>query len=121
MDTIYIEDLRIDTVIGIYEWERRIRQTISLDIAMRFDIRAAARDDDVALTLDYKAVAKRVIAYVEQASFQLVETLAERVAALILNEFNVAEVSIALDKPRALRGARGVGVRITRRAGQGVQ
>jgi len=116
LDTIYIEDLRVDTVIGIYEWERRIRQTVRLDIEMRFDIRAAAATDDVALTLDYKSVGKRVIAFVQAAEFQLVETLAERIAALILQEFNVEQVSLRLDKSRALRGARGVGVRITRNA-----
>lgn len=115
MDTIYIQDLRIDTVIGVYEWERRIRQAIRLDIEMSFDIRAAAAEDDVDLTLDYKSVGKRVIAFVEAAEFQLVETLADRVAALILREFNVSQVSLTLDKPLALRGARGVGVRITRK------
>lgn len=116
LDTIYIEDLRVDTVIGIYEWERRIRQTVRLDIDMSFDIRAAAARDDVALTLDYKSVGKRVIAFVEESEFQLVETLAERVAALILSEFDVSRVSLRVDKPLALRGSRGVGVRITREA-----
>ena len=116
MDTVYISDLRVDTVIGIYEWERRIRQTVRLDLAMGFDIRAAAASDDVAHTLDYKAVAKRVIAFVEAAEFQLVETLAERVAALILDEFDVHDVELTLDKPHALRGAGGVGVRIRRTA-----
>lgn len=114
MDTIYIDDLRVDTVIGIYAWERRIRQTVRLDLEMAFDIRAAAADDDVARTLDYKAVAKRVIAFVEAAEFQLVETLAERVAALVLAEFPVARLTLRVDKPLALRGASGVGVRITR-------
>lgn len=114
MDTIYIEDLRIDTIIGIYEWERRIRQTVRLDIDMDFDIRAAAADDDVAQTLDYKSVAKRVIAFVQTSEFKLVETLAERIAALILSEFNVQQVNLKLDKPYALRGAKGVGVKITR-------
>lgn len=114
MDTIYIEDLRVDTLIGLYEWERRIRQTVRLDIAMDFDIRAAAKGDDVSKTLDYKAVAKRVIAFVEAAEYELVETLAERVASLILSEFDVRRVSLKLDKPYALRGARGVGVKISR-------
>lgn len=114
MDTIFIEDLRVDTVIGIYDWEREIRQTVSLDLEMSCDIRAAAADDDYAKTLDYKAVAKRVIGFVEEAEYYLVETLAERVAALILEEFGVRRVMVRLDKPYALRGARGVGVRITR-------
>lgn len=116
MDCIYIEDLRIDTVIGLYDWERHIRQTVRLDLEMACDIRAAAASDAVADTLDYKAVAKRVIAFVEAAEFDLVETLAERVAALVLDEFPVAEIALRVDKPRALRGAAGVGVRITRRS-----
>lgn len=114
MDTIYIQDLRIETLIGVYEWERRIRQTISLDIEMSFDIRAAAATDDVALTLNYKSVGKRVIAFVEAAEFELVETLAERIAEIILKEFKVSKVRLTLDKPQALRGACGVGVRIER-------
>lgn len=114
MDTIFIEDLRVDTVIGIYDWERRIRQTVRFDLEMGFDIRAAAASDDVNRTLDYKAVAKRVIAFAEAAEFQLVETLAERVAALVLDEFEVSVVTVTLDKHYALRGAGGVGVRITR-------
>lgn len=116
MDTIFIQDLRVDTVIGIYDWERRIRQTVRFDLEMVFDIRAAAAGDDIDKTLDYKAVAKRVIAFVEAAEFQLVETLAERVAALILEEFDVSRVTVTADKHYALRGAGGVGVRITRQA-----
>lgn len=114
MDTVYIEDLRIDTVIGVYDWERRIRQTVSLDLEMVYDIAAAAASDDIAAALDYKLVAKRIIAFVESAEFQLVETLAERVAALVLDEFGVAELVLKVDKPYALRGARGVGVKIRR-------
>lgn len=114
MDTIYIEDLRIDTVIGLYDWERRIRQTVRFDLDMAFDITAAAATDDVDRTLNYKAVAKRVIAFVEVAEFELVETLAERVAGLILDEFPVRQVRLRLNKAFALRGARGVGVEIIR-------
>lgn len=114
MDTIFIDQLAIDTVIGLYDWERTIRQRVILDLEMDFDICVAAASDDVAHTLDYKAVAKRVIAFVEASRFDLVETLAERVAALILDEFPVARVSLRLDKPHALRGARGVGIRISR-------
>lgn len=114
MDTIFIDQLAVDTVIGLYDWERTIRQRVILDLEMDFDIRAAAASDDVAKTLDYKAVAKRVIAFVEHSGFNLVETLSERVAALILDEFPVSRVTLRLDKPHALRGARGVGIRITR-------
>lgn len=117
MDTIFIEQLAIDTVIGLYDWERTIRQRVVIDLDMDFDIRAAAAGDDVNFTLDYKAVAKRVIAFVEAADFALVETLAERVAALVLEEFDVARVTLRLNKPHALRGAEGVGICITRQQG----
>lgn len=116
MDTIFIDQLEIDTVIGVYDWERRIRQRVSFDIEMATDIRPAAATDDVDLTLSYKAVAKRVIAFVEASEFELVETLAERVAQLIIDEFSVAHVRLRLNKPLALRGARGVGIQITREA-----
>lgn len=116
MDTIFIDQLEIETVIGVYDWERRIRQRVCFDIEMSTDIRPAAATDDVDLTLSYKSVAKRVIAFVQASEFELVETLAERVAQLIINEFGVQRVSLRLDKPLALRGARGVGIHITREA-----
>ena len=99
MDQVFIEGLEVDALIGIYDWERRIRQTLVFDIEMAFD---------------YKAVSKRVIAYVGQSDFGLVETLAERVAALILEEFAVVRVRLKLSKPGAVRGARAVGVMIER-------
>ncbi|MGD8525573.1 MAG: dihydroneopterin aldolase [Thioalkalispiraceae bacterium] len=114
MDIIYLNDLRIDTVIGIFDWERRVRQTISLDIEMATDIRKAAATDTIDDTLDYKSVAKRIIAFVEQSEFQLVETLAERICEIILNEFNVPWVKLRLNKQGAVRGARDVGVLIER-------
>ena len=114
MDIVFIEDLRIDTVIGIYDWERRIRQTVALDIEMRFDNTKPAASDRIEDTLDYKAVSKRLIAFVEAADFQLVETLAERCAALILDEFKVGHVRLRLAKPGAVRGAKAVGVCIER-------
>lgn len=114
VDTIFIDQLGVDTVIGIYDWERRIRQRVVIDVEMSFNIRAAAASDDVAQTLNYKAVAKRIIAFVEAAEYALVETLCERVAALILDEFAVQRVALRINKPHALRGADGVGVRITR-------
>ncbi|BBD81276.1 dihydroneopterin aldolase [Aerosticca soli] len=114
MDIVFIEDLRIDAVIGIYDWERRIRQPLAFDIEMAFDNRVPAASDAIADTLDYKAVAKRLIAYVGGSEFQLVETLAERCAALIREEFGVAWVRLKLSKPGAVRGSRAVGVRIER-------
>jgi dihydroneopterin aldolase len=114
MDIIFLRDLHIDTVIGIYEWERRIRQTVSLDLEMAADIRKAAASDAIEDTLNYKAVAKRVISFVEEGRFQLVETLAERVAELVLDEFDVPWLRVRLNKTGAVRGARDVGVIIER-------
>ena len=114
MDIVFIEDLRIDTVIGIYDWERRVRQTLSFDIEMAFDNTRPAATDDIADTLNYKDVSKRLIAYVGESSFGLVETLAERCAAIIREEFGVAWVRLKLSKPGAVRGAKSVGVRIER-------
>jgi dihydroneopterin aldolase len=114
MDIIFIRDLRIDTVIGIYDWERSIRQTIRLDLEMAADIARAATSDRIEDTLNYKAVAKRVIAFVEQSEFQLVETLAERIAELVRNEFPVPWLRLTLNKGGAVRGAQGVGVIIER-------
>jgi dihydroneopterin aldolase len=114
MDIVFIEDLRIETVVGIFDWERKVRQTVSLDLEMAADIKAAAASDDIADALDYKAVAKRVIEYVSSQEFQLVETLAERVAELVLKEFGVSWLRLSLAKPGAVRGSRSVGVRIER-------
>lgn len=114
MDIVFIEDLRIETVIGIYDWEREIRQTVALDVEMAFDNRVPAASDDIAHTLDYKAVSKRLISFVEEANFGLVETLAEQCAAIIRDEFGVAWVRLKLSKPGAVTGARNVGVLIER-------
>ena len=114
MDIVYLRDLRIPTVIGVFEWERRVRQTVALDLDMAADIARAARSDDLVDALDYKAVAKRLIAFVGESRFQLVETLAERVAQLVLTEFDVAWVRVRINKTGAVRGARDVGVIIER-------
>jgi len=113
-DRIFLRDLRIETVIGIYDWERAIRQTVSFDFEFPADIRQAARTDNIADTLDYKSVAKTVIAFVEASHYGLVETLAEEVARLILREFSLPWVKIVLNKPGAVRGSRDVGVMIER-------
>lgn len=113
-DKVFIEALEIETLIGIYDWERRIRQPLLFDIEMAFDNRRPAATDDIADTLDYKAVSKRLIEYVSQSSFGLVETLAERCAGIILDEFAVSHVRLKLSKPGAVRGARAVGVMIER-------
>ena len=114
MDKVFIEALEIEALIGIYDWERRIRQPLWFDIEMAFDNRRPAASDDIADTLNYKAVSKRLIEYVSQSSFGLVETLAERCAEIILAEFNVSRVRLKLSKPGAVRGARAVGVMIER-------
>jgi dihydroneopterin aldolase len=114
MDIIFLHDLRIDAVIGIWEWERKIRQTVSIDLEMSADIRKAAATDSVDDTLNYKLVAKRLQEFVGESGFQLVETLAERVAEIILNEFDVGWVRVRVNKPGAIRGARDVGVIIER-------
>ena len=114
MDIIYLHDLRIDTVIGVFDWERRIRQTVILDLDLSADIRRAAASDDLADTLNYKAVAKRLIDFVGHSEFQLVETLAERIAELVLDEFAVQWLRLRVNKQGAVRGARDVGVVIER-------
>jgi dihydroneopterin aldolase len=114
MDIVYIRALRIDAVIGIYDWERRTRQAIVFDIEMSADIARAAATDAIADTLDYKAVSKRLIQFVGESSFQLVETLAECCAQIIREEFGVRWVRIVLNKAGAVRGADAVGVIIER-------
>ena len=114
MDRIFLSELKVDTIIGIWEWERRIRQTVVIDLEMSADITKAAASDDVADTLNYKSVAKRVQEFVAESSFQLVETLAERIAEIIRDEFGIAWVRVRVDKPGAIRGSRAVGVLIER-------
>lgn len=116
MDKVFIEDLRIQTIIGVFDWEREISQTISLDLQMAFSIRKAAASDAIADTLDYKAVAKRLIQFVEASEFQLVEALAEQCAAIVLAEFPVSWLRLKLSKPGAVRGSSAVGVIIERGA-----
>jgi dihydroneopterin aldolase len=116
MDIVYIRDLRIDTIIGIYDWEREVRQTVSIDLEMASDIRRAAATDDIQFALNYKAVSKRLIAYVENRNALLVETLAEEIAQIIQAEFNVPWLRLRLSKPGAVRGARDVGLIIERGA-----
>ena len=114
MDKIFLSELKIDTIIGIWEWERRIRQTVVIDLEMSADIARAAASDEVADTLNYKLVAKRIQGFVADSSFQLVETLAERIAGIIREEFDVAWVKVRVNKPGAIRGSKAVGVLIER-------
>jgi 7,8-dihydroneopterin aldolase/epimerase/oxygenase len=114
MDKIFIHALKTETIIGIYDWERQVRQTVLIDVEISADIRKAALTDSIEDTLNYKRVAKRVLAFVEASQFHLVETLAEHLAMLILEEFGVAWVRITLSKPGAVRGSRDVGVALER-------
>ncbi|WP_177419815.1 dihydroneopterin aldolase [endosymbiont of Lamellibrachia barhami] len=114
MDIVFIRNLRIETVIGIYDWEREIRQPVVLDLEMGADIARAAKSDHIDDTLDYKAVSKRLIQFVEESEFQLVETLAERCAEIVLDEFEVPWVRLTMNKIGAVSAARDVGVIIER-------
>ena len=113
-DRIFLHGLTAQCIIGFIDWERRVRQTVVLDIELPVDCRQASITDEVADTLDYKKVAKRVLAFVEASEFQLVETLAHRLALLILADFPVEWVRISLNKPGAIRNSRDVGVEIER-------
>ena len=114
MDIVYIRDLKIEAIIGINDWEREVRQTVSLDLEMATDIRKAADSDEIADTIDYKAVVKRVIAFVEGTEFLLVETMAERVSDVIREEFGVTWLRLRVGKPGAVTGAADVGIVIER-------
>jgi len=114
MDKIFIHALKTEAIVGIFAWERQVKQTVLIDLEFSADIRKAALSDSIDDTLNYKRVAKRVLAFVEDSQFHLVETLAEHVAMLMLEEFGVASVRISLSKPGALRSSRDVGVVLER-------
>jgi 7,8-dihydroneopterin aldolase/epimerase/oxygenase len=114
MDIIFLGGLQIETIIGIFDWERETKQTVILDIEMAYDIQKAAETDDIAFTLDYKAVSKRIIAFVEASNYFLVERLTVEIADIIRNEFNVPWVKVTLNKKGAIRGASDVGIIVER-------
>ena len=114
VDIVYIRELEIKTIIGVFDWEREQRQVVSLDLEMATDIRGAAATDSIDKALDYKAVAKRLINFVENSEFFLVETLAERIADILLEEFKVPWLKLRVGKPGAVTGSKDVGVIITR-------
>jgi dihydroneopterin aldolase len=114
-DRIFLRGLECQCIIGFIDWERRVLQTVSLDLEFPADCARAAASDAVADTVDYKRVAKRVLAYVSASQFQLIETLAHRLALLLLEEFSLEWIRIDLNKPGAIRHSRDVGVRIERR------
>jgi 7,8-dihydroneopterin aldolase/epimerase/oxygenase len=117
MDKIFIHALKTEAIIGIFDWERQVKQTVIVDIEISADIRKAALSDSIDDTLNYKRVAKRVLSFVEESKFHLVETLAEHIAMLMLEEFSVAWVRISLSKPGAIRSSRDVGVILERDRG----
>ena len=115
MDIVYIKELEVETVIGIFDWERKIKQIVSLDLDMQSDIAVAASTDAIDEALDYKAVSKRLIAFIESSEFQLIETMAEKIAAIVIDEFAVPWLRLRLSKPGAIKGSKDVGVIIERK------
>ena len=114
MDIVYISNLEVETVIGIYDWERKIRQTVNLDLQMGTNICQAAASEDIGNTLNYKTVSDRLIEFIEASEFQLVETMAEEIAQLLLKEFPIPWLKLRLGKPGAVAAAADVGVIIER-------
>ena len=116
MDKIFLSALTVECIVGIWEWERRVKQTVIIDLEMATDIRRAAASDRIEDTIDYKKVAKRLLAFVGESQFNLVETLTEQIARVVVTEFGVSWVKVRLNKQGAIRGARDVGIEIERRA-----
>ena len=114
MDIVYIRELEIETIIGIYDWEREKKQVVSLDLEMGTDISLAASSEDIENTLDYKSVAKRLIEFIGGSEFFLVETMAENIAQIVLEDFSVPWLKLRLGKPGAVTGSKDVGVIIER-------
>ena len=113
-DIIYIKDLRVKTIIGIFDWERKVKQEVSIDFEFPFDCKKAAKTDLIEDTIDYKTICKGVIKFVEESSFQLQESLAEGIASLVKDEYGVESIKLRVSKPGALRGAEDVGLIIHR-------
>ena len=114
MDKVFIKNLQVETIIGIFDWEREVRQVVSIDLEMEFDNKKAAKSDDIKDALDYKKIGKRVSGYVKKSKYKLVERLAEQIAKIVLKEFPVSSLILSVTKPGALRGSESVGIRITR-------
>jgi dihydroneopterin aldolase len=113
-DRVFLRGLTAECVIGFIDWERRVKQTVVVDLELPVDCRQAAVSDDVTDTVDYKKVSKRVLAFIEASEFKLVETLAQRLAMLILEEFTIEWIRLSINKPGAIRNSRDVGVSIER-------
>jgi dihydroneopterin aldolase len=115
MDKIFLSALNVECIVGIWEWERRVKQNVVIDVELAADIRRAAQTDHIDNTVDYKKLSKRLLSFVGDSQFQLVETLTERIAELIIREFRVPWVRVRVNKQGAIRGARDVGIEIERR------
>ena len=113
-DCIFLKDLRVETVVGVWDWERKIRQTVSIDLEIGTDITRAAAMDSIDDALNYKDVAKRVQRFVADSQFHLIETLATKIAETVLSEFDIPWIEVRVNKLGAIRGAKHVGVRIRR-------
>lgn len=115
-DKIFLTALKTECIVGIWDWERKIKQTVVIDLEMACDIRKAAQSDHIDDTTDYKKVSKRVLSFVSESQFQLVETLTENIARIVITEFDVPWVRVRLNKQGAIRNSRDVGILIERRA-----
>ena len=115
-DKIYLEALEVPCIIGIFDWERRTRQKVRIDLEIPVDVRRAAHHDRIEDAVDYKKIAKRIIRFVSASRFHLIETLAERLTELLLQEFSLTEVRLRVSKPGAVRGSKNVGIEIVRKA-----
>ncbi|MBM7073359.1 dihydroneopterin aldolase [Shewanella sp. 202IG2-18] len=114
MDKVFINQLQVDTVIGIYDWEKEIQQSLFLDLEMDWDISRAAKSDDYQYALCYETVSNRLIELVSEKPIELIETVAELVACCLLDEFHVSKVMVTVNKPGAVKQAANVGVKIIR-------
>jgi 7,8-dihydroneopterin aldolase/epimerase/oxygenase len=113
-DRIFLRGLTAKCIIGFIDWERRTPQTLLIDLEIPCDCTRAARSDSVEHTIDYKRVAKRVLAWIPGTQFHLVETLAHTLALLLLSEFALDWIRVSINKPGAIRDSRDVGVSIER-------
>ena len=114
MDKIVLTDLRVDAVIGIWDWEKRNSQSISIDLEMQTDTKKISQSDSIEDALDYKAVSKRAKQFIQDSQFNLIETLAENLAQIILEEFDVQWLKLSISKPYAIRDSKNIGVSIER-------
>jgi dihydroneopterin aldolase len=114
MDVVFVKDLRFKTIVGLWDWERQMPQTVSIDLEMGCDVSKAAGSENLADTLDYKSISKRVEQFVKQQQFKLVEAAADAIAALVMKEFSVPWIRVAIHKPFAVTGSKSVGVVVER-------